>query len=268
MSNETPPNNNKSTGDNKAKAKAPKGRVAGTSTSNEFDDDQIESLASDTSPGDGAAVLRESARLHLDIKNYKRQNMRLLLGNTAQAATLVVVFTAMVAWYPKYRYIPTTNNTAVCEVSPESDPRVTPATLTEYAKDAVVNVNSYDYVNYRSRLEAATAKYFTGEGRRQYMASLDSSGNLDKVIKGRLILRSMAINTPQLEEQGRKPTGQRFWIVHVPTSIEFYSGGEQQPRSRQDFIAIVTVIQTPASATNLKGIAVESIQLAPYFGRR
>ena len=85
---------------------------------------------------------------------------------------------------------------------------------------------------------------------------------MERVIKGRLILRTMATRTPQLEEEGRRGS-RRYWVVIVPVAIEFYSGGENQPRSRQDFLAHVTILEQEASAVNLKGIAVDSLVLSP-----
>ena len=230
-------------------------------------EEKLLEIANDASPGAGAAVLREVARLQLENQTLKKRNLRVWGSVVILGLILFVIIAAGVKWYPKYRYIPTTDNRAICEVSTESDPRVTPATLTDFAKDAVVNAYSYDYINYRESLNSTSAKWFTEEGRKAFLSSLDESGNLERVLKGRLILRAMSTRVPQLEEEGRRGL-QRYWIVQVPIAIEFYSGGDQQPRSRQDFLAGVTVVQTPASATNLKGIAVDAISLAPYVARR
>lgn len=237
------------------------------SPSAELEEAKLDQIANDMTPGEGAAILREVARLQQENKALKVRNLRVWTAVGILSAAFFVIVSAGIAWYPKYRYIPTTDNRAICEVSTESDPRVTPATLADYAKDAVVNVYSYDYVNYRETLNAATAKWFTDDGRKAFLRSLDESGNLERVLKGRLILRAMATKVPQLEEEGRRGL-QRYWVVRVPIAIEFYSGGDQQPRTRQDFLAGVTIVQTPASATNLKGIAVDSISLSPYVTRK
>lgn len=227
----------------------------------------LEQIASDMSEGASAAILREVARLQLENKTLKGRNLRVWSTVGVLSVTFFVTLSAGIAWYPKYKYIPTTDNRAICEVSTESDPRVTPATLTDYAKDAVINAYSYDYVNYRESLNATASKWFTNEGRKAFFHSLDESGNLQRVLRGRLTLRAMATNVPQLEEEGHRGL-QRYWVVQVPIAIEFYAGGEQQPRTRQDFLAGVTIVQTSASATNLKGIAIESISLAPYVSRK
>lgn len=228
-----------------------------------------ESIASDMSPGEGAAVLREVARLQLENKTLKARMLRVWSAVVVLSGVFGFTVFAFTQWYPKYRYIPTSDNRAVCEVTPEKNSRVTPAALADFTREAVVSSYSYDYINYRETLNAVVAKYFTNEGRRAFLASLDTSGNLERVIKGRLILRSMSTKVPQIEEEGLTGLNQqKYWIVQVPIAIEFYSGGDQQPKSRQDFLASATVVQENASATNLKGLAIDSITLAPYTARR
>ena len=228
----------------------------------QLDEALLEKVVSDNSPGEAAAVLREVARLHQENSTLKKRNVRVWSLALFMGASFTVAASSALFLFPKYRYIPTTDNRAICEVSTENNPRITPGTLTEYAKDAVVNSYTYDYVNYRSAINDVATKRFTDSGRRQYLASLQDSGNLERVIKGRLILRTMATRTPQVEEEGRRGT-RRYWVVIVPVAIEFYSGGENQPRSRQDFLAHVTILEQEASAVNLKGIAVDSLVLSP-----
>lgn len=232
------------------------------------DEQKLLELALDETPGEAAATVREVKRLQLECLDLKRRNKRVWGQLLALTCVFGVTVAAVVFWYPKYRWIPTTDNHAICEVSTESNPRVTSATLAEYAKDAVVNSYSYDYVNYRSNLNAAGARWYTDEGRKAFLKTLDDSGNLERVLKGRMILRAMATQVAQVEESGALATGQNYWLVQVPIAIEFYVGGDQQARSRQDFLAAVTIVQIPASATNTKGIAVDSVQLSPYTSRK
>ncbi len=228
----------------------------------QLDEALLEKIVSDDSPGEAAAVLREVARLHQENSTLKKRNVRVWSLALFMGASFTVAASSALFLFPKYRYIPTTDNRALCAVSSDAQVRVTPAALTEYAKDTVVESYTYDYVNFRSAINDVATKRFTDSGRRQYLASLQESGNLERVIKGRLILRTMATRTPQVEEEGRRGT-RRYWVVIVPVAIEFYSGGENQPRSRQDFMAHVTILEQEASAVNLKGIAVDSLVLSP-----
>ncbi|CAM3658717.1 DotI/IcmL family type IV secretion protein [Bordetella flabilis] len=226
-------------------------------------EDRLLQLASDTTPGEAPSVLREVSRLQLEVVHLKRRNLRVWGTNLVLAGGLVIVIAGTLYAFPKYRYIPTTDNRAICEVTPESTPRVSGADVTNFAKDAVLNSYSYDYVNYRSLINEAAARWYTEAGRRAFMEGLDSSGNLRRVIDGRLILRSMATRTPQLEEMSPATGIPQSWTVVVPIAIEFYVGGSEKPLSRQEFRASVKVVRIQASAANQKGIAVESVVLKP-----
>lgn len=234
----------------------------------ELDEIKQLELAADMSPGEGAAVVREVNRLQLENRDLKKRNLKAWGSVFALTGVLGITIVAAVYIFPKYRWIPTTNNQAICEVGTESGPRVTAATVVEYAKDAIINSYSYDYVNYRASLNAAGNKWYTDNGRKAFLGTLDESGNLERVIKGRMILRSQSTQTGQLEESGTYAGGQRWWLIQVPVAIEFFVGGDLQPKSRQDFLAAVTIVEIPASATNIKGIAVDGVQLAPYTARK
>lgn len=228
----------------------------------ELDDKVLEALATDSTPGEAAAVLREVARLHQENKTLKLRNLRVWLLVTALGVSFASVSASAIYLFPKYRYIPTRDNRALCEVSSSTHVNISAAALAEFAKDTAIEAYTYDYVNYRSVINDVATRRFTDTGRKKYLASLQESGNLERVIKGRLILRSMSTRTAQIEEEGRRGL-RRFWVVMVPIAVEFYSGGEATPRSRQDFMANVTILETDASAANLRGIAVDSLVLSP-----
>jgi len=255
---------NKENDDGKGGAQQPAKQLAGT----KLDEALLKKIVSDDSPGEAAAVLREVARLHQENLVLKRRNVRVWTLAACMGGSFFLAISSALFLFPKYRYIPTTDNRALCSISSDQQVRVTAAALAEYAKDTAVESYTYDYVNYRTAINDVATKRFTDAGRRRYLASLQESGNLERVIKGRLILRTMATRTPQIEEEAGGHGTRRSWVIVVPVAIEFYSGGESQPRSRQDFLAHVTILEQEASAVNLKGIAVDSLVLSPIATQR
>lgn len=228
---------------------------------------KFEAIIADQTDGTHAAVMREVARLQQNNRHLKRQNLRVWTVVAILAGGLIVGMGATYWWFPKYRYIPTTDNKAICEVGTQLNNVTTPATLEDFAKDAAINAYSYDYVNYRDIINDVTNRYFTERGRKAFMKSLDDSGNLERVVKGRLIMKAFVTTAPQLESEGQEGV-RRFWIIHVPMAIEFYVGGSAGPTNTQDFLAEVKVIQDQASALNPKGINVDSIILKPSPRRK
>jgi intracellular multiplication protein IcmL len=223
---------------------------------------KLQELANDPQEGEHAAVIREVARLQRENDEWKKRNLRVWSAVGVISIAFVMGVGATFWWFPKYRYIPTLDNKAICEVGTHRDNIVTPATLEDFAKDAAINAYSYDYVNYRRTINDVTGRYFTERGRKAFMRSLDDSGNLERVVKGRLIMKAFTTVAPQLESEG-KEGDRRFWIIHVPMAIEFYVGGSIAPTNSQDFLAEVKVKQDQASALNPKGINVDSIVLSP-----
>ena len=213
-----------------------------------------------------SAILQRNAELKLNVMDLKARNKKVWIVVILLVITLCTLMFVWMNYFPKYKYIVTTNNSAVCEAGTLNAPIATPATLTNFAADAAVNSYTYDYVNYRTDLNRIANTYYTQNGRKAFFASLDASNNLKKVISGRYILKSYIVGAPQLQEEGVR--GNRpFWIVMVPINIDFFSGNLETSVSSQSFMARVILVQEPATAMNLKGIAVDGITLSPYSGR-
>ena len=241
-------------------------------SNSDLDEEQLaamkeDEIASDESDSATAIVLREVARLQADNRNLKSKNLRVWGVVVALSVLFSGVILIGISVYPKHRFIATKDNQALCGLTPETAPRLSASTLTDYAREAVINSYTYDYINYRERINDAVNKFYTQSGHKAFMKSMDESGNLEKVIKGRFILRTMVTHTPQLEEQGIKNLVP-YYLVVVPIAIEFYSGGDTIPKSRQDFYANVTIVQTPINALNWRGIGVDSVVLSPYVPRK
>jgi intracellular multiplication protein IcmL len=247
----------------RSKEEAPRAPKASRRSDRVDEDAKLEALVSELTLGEHASVIREVARLHQDTRHLKRQNLRIWSIAGVLATSLFVSIGAALWWFPKYVYIATTDNRAICRVNTQGDNSPSAATLEDFAKEAAIHAFRYDYINYRDVVNDVTNKWFTERGRKAFMKSLDDSGNLERVVKGRLIMKSFATNAAQLESEGIEGT-QRFWIVHVPLAIEFYVGGAPQPANTQDFLAEVKVMQEPPSAINQKGIAVDNVVLKPW----
>lgn len=231
------------------------------------DADKRQALMNDPTVSGAAALIRENARLLEDNAGLRKQTMRVWAAVAALSLLLIALCYIWFSMFPKYQYVATINNQAVCPIESQPEANITPVILADFAKDAAISSYTYDYVNYQNVLTYVSGRYYTDTGRAAYLRSLDESGNLEKVIKGRLILKTWAIKSPQLEEEGLLDGTRRYWVVTVPLAIEFYSGGGAEPKSRQNFLARVTVTQVEPSSANVKGIGVESLVLSPYSAR-
>lgn len=230
-----------------------------------------EALQQDALTGDGdrsavASVLREVASTRLIVKDQRARLARVWTVNVILVLILLLFFGVWIFFFPKYRYIATTDNRAICGVNSQASPDIMEPEVTDFARDAVLHAYSYDYVNYRQTLNDVASRWFTDDGRKAFWKSLDDSQNLNKVLKGRLTLHATLSNDPQLQRTGKDAQLRDWWEVVVPIWISFYQNGEQQPVSRQQFNAVVRVVRVPATRANSKGILVDVINLAAAVG--
>lgn len=167
------------------------------------------------------------------------------------------------ASYPKYRTVQTVDNSVICEIDPKDNPALTDAAIQDFARSAVLAAYSFDYASYRDQLEYATTRYFTSEGRAAFNRALRSSGSLNHIISNNLIMKTFVTSAAQIEDKGIDGnTGQAYWVVRMPVTTEFYTGGSK-PADTQKFVAQVRVVSTTRDALNTKGIGVHSLTLRP-----
>lgn len=205
-----------------------------------------------------ATVLREVARLQLENRGLSKKVVRVWSIVLILVIGIISIFYCMLVYYPKAKYVNTSDNAAICVFDPKNDLEISDEDVMDFAKRAVLNSYSYDYVNYREKINASANEFYTSDGRKSYFEQLDASNNLDRVKSGNLIQRSNATSSPQLEE---RDYGYQWWVVQIPMNIEFYSGGEAKPRTTLSFIATVRVMRIPPSKGKKLPLGIDSIYL-------
>jgi len=148
------------------------------------------------------------------------------------------------------RYFATSADGRITPLQPLSQPLVSVSALLQWANQAAVDAYSYNFVNYRKQLQAAS-EYFTPSGWRTYEAALKSSRNLETVIARKLVVTAVATGAPVILDQ-RVVNGRYAWKVQMPLLVTYQSASTlfQQP-------LVVTMIVTRVSMRDVpKGIAI------------
>lgn len=242
-----------------------KSNDAEVKNNNDSESKSHEIIASDfSSEQPSAALLRENARLNLDNKDLRSRAKRGALTTIILGGTLFTFISLWAVYFPQYRFASTSDNSTICEIPTSSNQDTSPESIIDYAKDTVLNTYSFDYINYRSKINDTAYRFYNDAGRVALFQSFDSSENLKRVINGRLILKSMATNVPQIEEQDQ--VAGLFWVVKVPIAIEFYAGGADKPLSTNYFTATVRLVKEKPSKVRKKPIAAEQVLLSPGRG--
>ncbi len=124
-----------------------------------------EQLIRDQSETPSSSLVRENAQIRLDNADLKKRLFR-VWGVVGGQVVVILLFVAAFVWvFPHYRYIPTTDNRAICQVGSEATARLSITDLTEFATEAALESNTYDYVNWRKQINDVANKYYTENGR-------------------------------------------------------------------------------------------------------
>ena len=208
-----------------------------------------------------SAKIGENEKLHADIAS-KTANLRISLIINFGFLVLIFVFMLVFAGLPKTKYIATKDNAAICEVYPSDNPNITDASIREFGKDAVLNLYTFDYVNYENQINTTLERNFTPIGRKATIQAMEKAGIFTYVKDNALTFRSSASNAARIEQKDVNADGKDFWIVRFPMVLDIYSG-KQTPIDTQKHMVTVRVVADTASSKNPNGLGISSVTLSP-----
>lgn len=207
------------------------------------------------------SVLREVGELHNRLASIRKQFFLSLGVNICLSVLLMLMFVAFLS-YPKTKYIPTKDNSAICEVYPTDNPNITDATIREFGKDAILNLYTFDYMNYEDQINDVLARNFTPKGKDATVRAMQSAGIFDYVKDNALVFKSSATNAARIEKKDINEDGKDYWVVRFPMVLDIYSGKET-PIDSQKHMVTVRVVADTASTRNPNGLGISSVTLAP-----
>lgn len=206
----------------------------------------------------------EQQLLQLHSKNEStkaeyRTERNLFMGKTITIAVLaiLVLFLGWLSFvhYPQNQFLWTSDARSVCKATTLDHASVHQRTIAQFAGEAALALNSYDFLNYRLSLTWAGEKYLTKEGRNKYFNALDETSVLELVKKNYYVVSSFVSGPPQIAQTGFKG-GVPFWNVQVPIDIWYATGQQRINESRTLTMTVVVVDPSPENTT---GIAIENI---------
>lgn len=210
------------------------------------------------------STIRENARLSEAIREANKAKIIALMISGLLSLLLIAMVWAFTQ-YPKNRYIPTKDNTAICNVDAFTNPSITDSTIADFAKQAVLDLYTFDYINYPDQTETTLSRYFTSQGRVDAVRAFDASGLLVHVAEQALTLKAGARHAPRIEEKGITNDGAPFWVVRFPMVLDIYSGAKT-PKESQRHIVTVRLRADTASAANPTGLGILSVNMVPDNG--
>lgn len=156
----------------------------------------------------------------------------------------------MVLHPPKPKFFATSINGRITPLFPLEEPNQSDSAVLQWANQAAIAAYTYNFVNYRQELEAASG-YFTENGWNEFIEALRSSTTLKTVRQKKLIVSAVATRAPIILQKGAL-AGRYAWRIQMPILITYQSASELT-----NVNSVVTMLVTRISTLqSIRGIGI------------
>ncbi len=193
-------------------------------------------------------------------KDNARRVLMLMMLSFAINIGLVSVLYYMVSNPPQPKYFATSINGRITPLFPLDEPNQSDAAVLQWATQAAIASFSYNFVNYRTELQAAS-EFFTPKGWTQFMNALKESNNLEAVRAKKLIVSAVAKGAPIILRKGIL-SGRYAWRIQLPLLITYQSASEY---SQTEDVVRMTIMRV-STLNSPRGIGIAQFVVEPQAG--
>lgn len=193
--------------------------------------------------------------------NFYRDGQRKLLLVVLISGLANVILAAMLMFIvrhpPAPKYFATSINGRITPLFALNEPNQSDSAVLQWANQAAIAAFTYNFVNYRSELQAASG-FFTADGWTQFLNALQDSNNLNAVKAKKLVVSAVATRAPIILQKGLL-NGVYAWRVQMPILVTYQSASEFSQQSN-----VVTMLITRISTLNSpRGIGIAQFVVGP-----
>ncbi len=193
-------------------------------------------------------------------RDGQRKLMLVLLVSMVANLMLVSVLIYIVTHPPAPKYFATSINGRITPLFALNEPNQSDSAVLQWANQAAIAAFTYNFVNYRTELQAASG-FFTADGWTQFLNALQESNNLDAVKAKKLVVSSVATRAPIILQKGIL-NGSYSWRVQMPVLVTYQSASEFSQQNN-----VVTMLITRVSTLNSpRGIGIAQFVVGPATG--
>ena len=193
-------------------------------------------------------------------KDSQRKVMLALLIALLVNCVLAFMMVYMITHPPAPKYFATSINGRITPLFPLNEPNQSDSAVLQWANQAAIAAFTYNFVNYRDELQAASG-FFTAEGWDQFLNALQQSNNLDAIKAKKLIVSAMAARAPIILQKGVL-NGRFSWRVQMTILVTYQSASEFTQQNN-----VVTMLITRVSTLNSpRGIGISQFVVGPASG--
>lgn len=180
-----------------------------------------------------------------------------VLINVVQIGTLVYLLTHP----PAPQYFATSISGRITPFYPLNEPNQADSAILQWANQAAVASFTYNFVNYRDELQAASV-FYTPSGWDLFMAALKESNNLDAVKARKQVVSAVPTRAPSILDK-RVVNGSYTWRVQMPMVVTYQSANEFS----QQNLVVTLVISRISTLNSPRGIGISQIIVSPDTGK-
>lgn len=190
-------------------------------------------------------------------RDGQRKMMFVLLMSIIGNIILCVTLSYILTHPPAPKYFATSINGRITPLVSLNMPNQSDSAILQWSNQAAIAAFSYNFVNYRTELVAASG-FFTAEGWEQFINALGSSNNLDAVKSKKLVVSAVATSAPVILQKG--VLNNRYsWRIQMPILVTYQSASEFS-QQRLNVTMLVTRVDTLNSP---RGIGIAQFISAP-----
>ena len=193
-------------------------------------------------------------------RDGQRKVMIILLLSILCNVVLAGILTYVITHPPAPKYFATSINGRITPLFALNEPNQSDTAVMQWANQATIAAFSYNFVNYRGELQAASV-FFTPEGWDQFLKALEDSNNLIAVKSKKMIVSAVATKAPVILQKGIL-NGRFAWRVQMPLLVTFQSAVEFS----QQQLVVTLLISRVSTLNSPRGIGISQFVAGPAAG--
>lgn len=218
---------------------------------------KYEDAMSETVPDD--AIIAVAMRNNF-YRDGQRKLIAILLLSFLCNLILGLTLGYIITHPPAPKYFATSINGRITPLFPLNEPNQSDSAVLQWANQAAIAAFTYNFVNYRSELQASSG-FFTADGWDQFLNALQQSNNLEAVKAKKLIVSAVATRAPVILQKGIL-NGRFAWRVQMPVLVTYQSASEFTQQNN-----VVTMLISRVSTLNSpRGIGIAQFVVGPATG--
>ncbi len=181
-----------------------------------------------------------------------RNLIRIAIAEAVIIVLLLLTFISyMNAAKAQNHYFATTADGRIMQLVPLELPNMGTSALLSWAAQAGTEVMTFGFHDYQRRLQYSS-RHFTRHGWETFAAALQKSRTIESMQAQQQVASAEPRSAPVLIQEGVF-SGKYRWVVDLPLTVKYQSGGDQ----RTDNIMVRLVIDRVPSLENPSGVGIE-----------